>query len=129
MLTKKLSIAIVFVLLLTGIVTTVAAAAPTRTGISDGWKEISVSPPGTIYNGAHESESDLTENTIQVSGKLRVAGSLVDTCSDNNTNDNGAGCNTDKSYGPFWYSARVESHHYFSTPGYKNSSFDTSMNY
>ncbi|MFZ6027059.1 MAG: hypothetical protein ACOYYS_05020 [Chloroflexota bacterium] len=127
MMIKKLTVTVVAALLLATLIFTDAFAL-SRQGHSSGWKEISITPPGTIYNGSHESDSDLAEDTIQVTGRLYVGGSMVSSCLDSHPGSSAA-CNTAKGYTPPWYSARATTNHYFHDAGYKDSSFFSSVDF
>lgn len=82
---------------------------------------------GWNHLGSHESSSSIAETTIEVDGYLKVTpeSGWRDTCDKRRTGAKRAICTTD-----FYYSLprtiRGESDHFFSTPGYPNSYFETS---
>ncbi|MFZ6028112.1 MAG: hypothetical protein ACOYYS_10385 [Chloroflexota bacterium] len=107
------------------------ASAETRSGSAFAWKDGYIEFPATLYtmyNGAHESWSDINESTIQVTGRLYVDNIMVHTCVAEHGGTSAA-CNTTKNYLQPWFALEAKSDHVFWEPTYGDTHFITTYVY
>ena len=124
---KKLAIT-VMVILITALLTSTALAA-VRKGSSSGRKWFFVRSEadwGWHYKGTSKSTSTITENIIDVQGELQIGGVTHDACHVSRSGRK-AVCSTNGEL-RLPLRGRVESDHFFSTPGFGRTSFSTAKN-